>query len=298
MKIIKLPYLLTLAVLVLINTPLSSQESELELTYLGAAGWKVVTNEVTILIDPYITRKNYSQRRDSIAVSDTDLIDKHIKEADYILVHHGHPDHLMDVPYIAKKTGAKVIGTETTMNILKAYDIDRDNLYTVKGGEDYQFESFSVRVIPSLHSPLSQKRYFDSSRYTEPLAQPVKYSDMKEGGSLMFLLRINDTEILTMGSMNFIEREIQGLSPNVLLAGSANSRLNIYKYTERLLSLTNYPGIVIPTHWDNFSVPYDDKEAQQQARKAKVDPFVNEVKELSPDIRVIIPEHLKSIKIK
>ncbi len=121
---------------------------------------------------------------------------------------------------------------------------------------------------------------------------------MIEGGSLMFLIRIDGSEILTMGSMNFIEREIQGLSPDVLLAGSANSRLNIYKYTERLLSLTNFPGIVIPTHWDNFSVPYDDKEALEQARKAKADPFVKEVNELSPEIRVIIPEHLKPIKIK
>ncbi len=120
MQLPKLASFLTLIVLVLMTSQLISQESELELTYLGAAGWKLISsNGTTILIDPYITRKRYGQIRDSVAVSNTELIDKHIEEADFILIHHGHPDHLLDVPYIAKKTGAKVIGTETTMNILR-----------------------------------------------------------------------------------------------------------------------------------------------------------------------------------
>jgi L-ascorbate metabolism protein UlaG (beta-lactamase superfamily) len=55
------------------------------------------------------------------------------------------------VPYIATKTGAKVIGTETAMMILRAYGIPKDQLYAVGGGEDDQFENFSVRVVPAIH---------------------------------------------------------------------------------------------------------------------------------------------------
>ena len=33
-------------------------------------------------------------------------------KADFILISHSHFNHCMDMPYIAKKTGATVIGTE------------------------------------------------------------------------------------------------------------------------------------------------------------------------------------------
>ena len=43
---------------------------------------------------------------------------------------------------IARKTGAKVVGHETAITILRAYGIPDEQLYTVRGGEDYQFDDF------------------------------------------------------------------------------------------------------------------------------------------------------------
>ena len=39
----------------------------------------------------------------------------HAAQVDYILTSHSHFNHCMDMPYIAKKTGATVVGTESTM---------------------------------------------------------------------------------------------------------------------------------------------------------------------------------------
>jgi L-ascorbate metabolism protein UlaG (beta-lactamase superfamily) len=143
-----------LILLVLISFSLNIQ-SQVELKYLGTAGWKISDDTTTILIDPYISRvklgngpsvnkldKRKTVLRSDFFVSDSILIDSLVDKVDFILVHHSHFDHLSDVPYIAKKTGAKVIGTETTINILKAYGISNDQLYPVRGGEDYQFENF------------------------------------------------------------------------------------------------------------------------------------------------------------
>ena len=103
----------------------NAQDGSLDLKYLGTAGWEITDGNVTILVDPYIsrlklgsgpststddTRKSYA--RTDFFESDTVSINKIITKADYILVHHSHLDHLSDVPYIAKKTGAKVIATE------------------------------------------------------------------------------------------------------------------------------------------------------------------------------------------
>ncbi len=296
--------------LVLYSLPtINAQSSPLNLKFLGTAGWELSNDSVTILVDPYISRiklgtgpsiskedNRKSYIRTDYYESDTLLINKIIGKVDYILVHHSHFDHLSDVPYIAKKTGAKVIGTETTTNILRAYGISDDQLYTVKGGEDYQFDDFSVRVIPSLHSALGKKKYFDSRTYTQPPKAPLQIKDFIEGGSLNFYIRFENHKVLTAGSMNFIEREIQGLQPDIILPGVNFSRLEIYNYTERLMKATNFPKIVIPAHWDNFRVPYG--YSQESALEKKIKPFIEEVKAASPASKVIIPVHLETITIK
>ena len=178
---------------------------------------------------------------------------------------------------------------------MKAYGIPMEQLYPVKGGEDYQFENFAVQVIPSIHSALNEKHYIDSRAYTEPPKVPLKVSEFIEGGSLMFLARFKKHHVLTMGSMNFVERELFGQKPDILLAGVNRSQLGLYRYNERLLAVTNYPRIIIPTHWDNFRLPYGF--SQESAVEQKLMPFKEDVKRLSPRTQVIIPKHLGTITI-
>jgi len=288
--------------LLLISLSLNGQ---VNLKYLGTAGWKINDDKVTVLIDPYISRVKLGAGhpddtrktvlRSDYYESDSNLIDSLIDRVDFILVHHSHFDHLADVPYIAKKTGAKVIGTETTINILKAYDIPNQQLYPVKGGEDYQFENFSVRVIPSIHSALNDKHYIDSREYKKPPKVPLKVSDFIEGGSLMFLARFDSHKILTMGSMNFIERELYGIKPDILLAGVNQSQLGLYNYNQRLINVTNKPKYIIPTHWDNFRLPYSF--SQESSIDLKLVPFKKDVEILSPNSKVLIVRHLEEINL-
>ena len=281
---------------------------DIELTYLGAAGWKISDGRVVVLVDPWITRAKYAgpghpedmrpdYARTDIAPVDTALVDSIVDRADFILVHHTHFDHMGDVPYIARKTGAKVIGTETAIRILEAYGVPAEQLYPVQGGEDYLFDGFSVRVIPSIHSALNEKRYLDSRRYdrTTELKTPLRINEFIEGGSLMFYARFAHHEILTMGSMNFVERETEGLRPDILLAGINGSRLGLYRFDERLMAATGYPPVVIPTHWDSFSLPYGF--SQQANIERNLIPFREGMKTISPASRVILPVHLEPIRI-
>jgi glyoxylase-like metal-dependent hydrolase (beta-lactamase superfamily II) len=103
-------------------------QGELWLSYLGTAGWEITDGKAVILVDPYLSCLKTQTPEDpvlpddprptltlhDIAVSDQGAIDAHIKRADFILVTHTHFDHVLDVPYIARKTGAMVIGTEST----------------------------------------------------------------------------------------------------------------------------------------------------------------------------------------
>ena len=293
--------------------PQSDATDSVTMRYLGAAGWEISVgseasaDRVVVLVDPYLTRANYSgapsqdstdtrpyyTRRDTL-FSDTAVIDAQIDQADYILVQHAHPDHVMDVPYLAHRTGAVVIGHETTINIMRAYGVPNAQLITVRGGEDYDFGNVGIRVIPSLHSPLGDKRYYQAEVVEAGATRPLRISQLVEGGSLMFLIRIGGHQITTMGSMNFIEREVEGLRPDIALVGAAPSHLEIYEYTPRLMRALGFPSVVIPTHADNFRVPYGAPTAY---RAEWVEAFADEVRVASPDSRLIIPEHLEPFRL-
>lgn len=302
------------------------EKGRITLTYLGTAGWEISDGKTVVLIDPYLTRIpafeqccGYDRllellrpsgvpstapspaggprrvRLDDELISDTAMIDKHITRADFILVTHSHVDHIMDVPYIARKTGATVIGHQSTINVVRASGITDDKLITVRGGEDYEFGMLSLRIIPSLHSPLFQKHYFDGRQIPSTVRPPFKLSDLIiEGGSLAYLIRIGGHEILAFGSMNYVEREIQGLRPDVVVAGAGASRLEIHDYAGRLMRTLNYPPLVLPTHWDNDSLPFD---APQDEAIKRLQVFIKEVKLVSPRTRVVIPEYFKPVTL-
>jgi L-ascorbate metabolism protein UlaG (beta-lactamase superfamily) len=71
-----------------------------------------------------------------------------MQRADFVLVTHTHCDHILDVPHIALKTRAAVIGTESTENVMRACAVPEEQLITVRGGEDYQFAPFPSRLFP------------------------------------------------------------------------------------------------------------------------------------------------------
>ena len=117
-----------------------------------------------------------------IASPDVEAIDAHIQRADFVFVTHTHYDHILDVPHIALKTRATVIGTESTENVMRAYGLPEGQLITVRGGEDYEFGSFSLKVIPSIHSPLDHKHYFSSNTAPAGMKAPLTLEQIHPEG--------------------------------------------------------------------------------------------------------------------
>jgi len=292
----------------------ASKSAQVTLTYLGTAGWQISDGTTVILIDPYLSRilvpppgpGSASLGRVSgdtrpehgwndIVEPDVATIDAHVPRADFIFVTHTHVDHVMDVPHIALKTHATVIGTESTENVMRAYGIPEDQLITVRGGEDYEFGKFSAKVIPSIHSPLDHKHYFSSDKAPAGMKAPLTLGQMHpEGGTLAYLIRIGGHQILAFGGNNYIEREIDGLRPDVVLVGAAGSRKEIYDYTGRLMRDLGFPALVLPTHWDNFMAPYS---ASEQPAIDAVQSFLQEVKAASPHSKVMVPKYFEPIPL-
>jgi L-ascorbate metabolism protein UlaG (beta-lactamase superfamily) len=278
-------------------------EGGIRVTYLGNAGYQIEDGKVVILVDPYISQfrpggmrpTDFNDKTDPILTPDAAGIDKRITRADYIFITHSHSDHLLDAPYIAKKTHAVIIGSAGTVRIARVRGVPEDQTITVKGGEDYAFDDFSLRVIPSLHSPLLKKHYNNgpwAQDVPAHLKMPIHESAYAEGGSFVYVLRIAGHQILIMGSMNYIEREVEGLRPDIAIVGSGASRKEIYDYTGRLMRALGCPATVFPTHWDSIG-SMSHEQAVNGAQE-----FASEVKQGCPNTNVIIPDYFKAVEFK
>jgi L-ascorbate metabolism protein UlaG (beta-lactamase superfamily) len=124
------------------------------------------------------------------------------------------------------------------------------------------------------------------------LKAPLKAGDFVEGQSMAYLVRMAGHQVLAMGSMNYIEREMEGLRPDISIVGANSERMEIYDYTGRLMRALGYPPLVLPTHWDGYGYAPLREKVLAAARQ-----FADEARAASPKTKVIIPEYFEPIVV-
>ena len=192
--------------------------------------------------------------------TDKKAVDKLLKNYDFsrlraIFVSHTHPDHAMDVPYIANKTGAEVYGSASAKNICLGGKVPKKNIHEFRFYEAENIGGFSITVIPSLHSDPTPISNDLGQTIDKPLRQPARTKAFKEGGSVDFIVRHGDQTILIRPSFNYIEGQYDGYHCDVLFLGTAGlakaDETTEKKFFEETVAKVQ-PKLVIPLHWDNF----------------------------------------------
>jgi L-ascorbate metabolism protein UlaG (beta-lactamase superfamily) len=238
------------------------ERQPVELTWWGNHAWQIRCGESVVLTDPWLTRFRTGTYAPEGAdpstriVSKPSVIDKYVTEADAILVHHGHYDHLSDVPYVARRTKATVLGNETHLNLLRALRAPEDQLSQVVGGEYLPFGGFTIEVFRSLHSCGGARHQF-AFPGTRPGAVPPKprtIADLVEGGTLAYVITIGGLRILSLSTAGFDPVAMKDLQVDVVLAAPGGEP----GVTDRLLATLKPVPLVIATHWDDFDEPLDE----------------------------------------
>lgn len=111
----------------------------MKLTYYGQSCFAVEVEGKNLLFDPFITPNELAKNisLDSI-------------KADYLLVSHGHTDHIADGVSLAKQTGATVIGAFEVINWFAGKGIDK--VHPMNIGGQWLFDFGKVRCTNAIHS--------------------------------------------------------------------------------------------------------------------------------------------------
>jgi L-ascorbate metabolism protein UlaG (beta-lactamase superfamily) len=111
----------------------------MKVTYYGHACFSAEVGGKVLLFDPFISHNELAKHIDIITI-----------KADYILLSHGHEDHVADVPAIAKRTGAKVISSYEVIGWVGKQGIE--NVHPMNTGGTFHFDFGSVRCVSAIHS--------------------------------------------------------------------------------------------------------------------------------------------------
>jgi len=107
-------------------------------TYYGHSTFLVETGGVKILIDPFITPNELAKEIDVDAI-----------RCDYILISHGHADHMMDAERIARNNNATIIAA---YEIASWYDAKGIKVHHMNTGGQWSFGAFRVKCTYAAHS--------------------------------------------------------------------------------------------------------------------------------------------------
>ena len=232
-------------------------------TYFGTTTLLFDDGTDQILFDAHLTRPSLVKYLLGSCSTDTEMADELMEKHPMdrlraIFISHTHHDHVLDMPYIAEKSGAKIYGSSSALNVARGGNIDESRLIGFEAGQSYAVGDFSVKVLKSLHSKPTVFNNDLGKTIDEPLRQPAKLRSYAEGGSYDFYVENRGKKYLIRPSFNYIEGQLDGYEADVLFLGVAGLAKADAETEKRFFEETVEkvkPELVIPLHWDNFFVP-------------------------------------------
>tara|TARA_R110001599_G_scaffold353881_1_gene602123 strand:- start:116587 stop:117609 length:1023 start_codon:yes stop_codon:yes gene_type:complete len=175
---------------------------------------------------------------------------------------HSHYDHAMDAPEVARRTGAVLLGSESTANIGRGWGLPESQIQVVADRVPFQLGQFVITPIVSRHfefpDPALRERALGNPLIAAPLVPPVSAFDYKLGKAYVLHVSHPKGSWLIVGSAGYVEGALEGFNADTVFlgVGGLGSQTDDYRevfWRETVGRVT--PRRVIPIHYDSLTAP-------------------------------------------
>ncbi len=262
---------------------------------MGTAAHALETRTTTLLFDPFLTRPSVLATAALPLRSTPDAWWSFIpKKVDALLLGHSHYDHLMDAPAIARRTGAKIVGSRTTAAFARAEGVPAEQIVVVPAaGATLEIGDAIVRFVPSLHGRLVAGRVPFPGEVLAPPRLPARFHEYRMGGAFGIHVTANGRSVYHNGSADLVDAELEGQNADVLLVGLAGRKAT-RDYLGRLGRLLR-PSVILPTHHDFFFAPLD--AGPRLLPGIDLDGFFREAARAAPAARIVTPTYDDAVAV-
>jgi L-ascorbate metabolism protein UlaG (beta-lactamase superfamily) len=261
----------------------------MRLQWLGTSGFKIETDDLSFLIDPYLSRNALSRPVQTLKPED-------ISGAGQMFISHGHFDHICDVPAVMAAGKSQVYCSETASSTLTRDGADRDRIHTVAAdGSSIDFGSYRAEAFFSRHVK------FDIPLVVRTLCRmgPSGYRRIAKAGIsrnyplgqvLSWRFTINGYIIHHFGSAGSTRQELERHAgkPLDLLLVPLQGNTHICEIALDYVRILK-PRMVIPHHQDDFYPPVSSA--------VDIRPFVMRAYEECPETEVRVLAMNEMIKL-
>ena len=273
-------------------------DDQVSLTWLGAAGFRVEFRGAVLLLDPFVSRPGLRRSLAWPLEPDDRAIARHAPRADVIVCGHSHHDHVMDVPHIARATGARVLGSSSSYNLCRSRGLPESQLVHLEAPATVQEGPFRVTVRPSIHSPGALDRIL-AGKIGPGARSPLRMGQYRSDTTFGVLVEVGDAEaahgpltLFHLSSAAYLHETTMGLGCDVLLPAIV-ARQHSEDFTEGLLRALQ-PKVVIPHHFDDFFAPMT--RPVRQVPRADVQGFLAEVQRSGVEVDPLVLRKLGTVR--
>jgi L-ascorbate metabolism protein UlaG (beta-lactamase superfamily) len=229
-------------------------DADLQLRWLGVAGFVLEAAQHTIVIDPYLSRPGLLQTGLQRLRVNEALLAAELPRANDVLVGHAHYDHILDAPALCLRTGARLIGSPAVGQVGRAAGLPEAQIRVTHGREEIESGPGRLRGLPSRHGRVYFGRVPLPGDITAPPPWPPRFTDLRHGLVLNWWVELGGLRVVHIDSAEFLNEELAAVQADVLClcAIGYRSRPNYVADALRILR----PRLVIPCHWDWFFSPF------------------------------------------